>query len=390
MFSRSAAVRELACPECQSVFSSGEALFLCPDPACPALQHAPEDVPERCQGRPVFRPRNYAEVVRCPYSPHTTFFKFCPRCGSLLPAASGSGLTVAIVGSTISGKTCFTTALVRQINKELPKETRQEMSLEWDDEPSKQYFKDLEKTIFRRGELPQGTKPETLPKSLRVTIRFTVRGLWRRLRHGRYSTVSLIFPDPAGEFFDSLQSVYTQTYLGNARAYILMVDPYASEEYAAWRAGRGQPLPDLELTETTETLRGFVSVLRRQLQQPAGPLDRALAVTLTKCDEEGLFDPDHPDYTGQFPVQGRCYDRRLARAIGTRVARHLQDDLGMSELVALAHQSFRHVEYFATSALGQPPERDPQTRELTGRVHSPRPRRVEEPLLWALHKWGYL
>ena len=157
----------------------------------------------------------------------------------------------------------------------------------------------------------------------------------------------------------------------------MLIDPLASKGYhrqPAW--------------ENADVLRAVVTTLRRDLNQPIGKLDRLLAVTLTKCDVAGVFDPDAPPHQNRFPPQGRSYLPRLAHDLGKQVARHMQEDMGMSELVALARQSFTQVEFFAVSALGQPPVPDESTGEL--RLLNPKPRRVEEPLLWILNRWGYI
>jgi hypothetical protein len=381
-------VRQLACPECQALFPAGEVLFLCPERTCPARNSPPPNLPGLCAGRPVFRAPTYDYAVQCAFSPHRAYLKLCPRCGATLPLTTGPAATVAVVGASVSGKTCYMTTLIRQIRHLLSRDTQYEMSLEWDDEKGKQYFRDQEKTIFTDHCLPEPTQKETPLKSLQVTIRFPVRRWRARWRHGRHGVVSLIFPDPSGEMFQDQENVYFLNYLGNARAYVLMVDPFGSNEYR--RRLAGPDLPDDPVVSASDTLGSLVTALRRELCRPYGPLDRVLAVTLTKCDEKDMLDPDAEPYRSRFPVQGRWYDPRRARELGAQVERHLRDELGMSDLVSLARQSFARVEFFAVSALGSPPVRSRRNGQLTLSLKNPQPRRVEEPLLWILHQQGYL
>jgi hypothetical protein len=128
------------------------------------------------------------------------------------------------------------------------------------------------------------------------------------------------------------------------------------------------------------------------MQLSSGKLSQDLAVVLTKCDEEGAF--DHDAYH-QFPVQGKHYSPAQAREISRLVEQHMDLELGLAPVVALAKQSFRNVAFFAASALGHPPIKSVKIgpsgeRDVEQRFVNPRPRRVEDPFLWTLHRRGYL
>jgi hypothetical protein len=186
----------------------------------------------------------------------------------------------------------------------------------------------------------------------------------------------------AGECFEDPTRLYFLRGIGEARAFVLLVDPFASGRYGERLRAAGKQAPTWRAADPAAVLNGVIAVVRQGTNERGGKLDRELAVVLARCDEEGVFDPDDPKWDGRFPPQGRRYDPRLARETGDAVRRHLEEDLEMANLVALAEQNFKRVGYFAASALGAPP------RE--GRVKDPRPRRVEEPLLWILHQWGHL
>lgn len=389
----------LACPKCQRKFPAQEVAFLCPEPRCKAREHPLEGQGEQWEGKPLFRPARYNYTVPCPYSPHNAYLKICPHCWEQLPVATGRSSTIAVVGASSSGKTCFTTALIRQIRKELSRETAYEMSLEWEDQAGLAYFREQERTIFSDGMLPPPTQKESPIESLQITVRFPVRGLKRRMLKGSQGAISLVFYDPAGEHFESLDEVYYLHYLTTAEAIILMVDPFASEEYQAHlrRQGHDNPFAGRRVTGAADALSAFVMTMRREMNQHDGKLKKQLAVVLTKCDEPGMFDPDHRQHEDRYPVQGSNYDPTLAEEISKMVAQHMEEELGMSEVVALARRSFRDVSFFAASALGAPPPLkkvindfgDAEWRQEEP-MRSPRPRRVEEPLLWILHRWGYI
>jgi hypothetical protein len=268
------------------------------------------------------------------------------------------------------------------------------MNLEWEDDDSRAYFREKEREIFVSGTLPrltlregtEGNEPEAV---MYLTIRFPVRGLLSRWRHGEVGALSLIIPDPSGELFERREDTYALShYLGDARAILLMMDPWASETYRRSR-GKGE-VEDAAPVNPGDALNNMIQTLRGEAGL-RGKLDRDLAVVLTKCDEQGMFDPDDPKWRHQFPVQGRTYDPRLAGAISERVIQHAEEELELGDVVAMARNNFRRVGFFAASALGSPPV---LTTDADGavmaRLHNPEPRRVEEPLLWILHQWGYL
>jgi hypothetical protein len=325
--------------------------------------------------------------VLCPFSSHRAYRKFCPRCGAELRLPLGTHQSIGIVGSVNSGKTMFMTALVRQIRGRLARQTSLQMSLEWNEEDSRRYFVDLQRQVYDDHEVPEATRKTETLLSLSTTLRFTRQGWLRRVLGRDQGVVSLICPDPSGEFFRDHQEIYGLSYLGQSQALLLMVDPMTSPTFLERSRKAGDSFLE-GIQETTETFRVLARALREEQGQADGRLNKALAVVLTKCDQTGVFDPDRPPYKGRFPVQGRTYDRRLAQELGQRVVDHLEADLGLSELVALARQNFAAVEFFAVSALGRAPVRDSETSPL--RLVDPAPRRVEEPLLWVLHQWGYL
>lgn len=109
-----------------------------------------------------------------------------------------------------------------------------------------------------------------------------------------------------------------------------------------------------------------------------------------------MFDPDRQMRRGRggwrepFLDQWRFYDPGLSRELSDRVAWHMAEELDLSGVIALARQNFRDVRFIAVSALGAPPLPAEEAGASPRLVREPRPRRVEEPLLWVLHRWGFL
>jgi hypothetical protein len=165
-----------------------------------------------------------------------------------------------------------------------------------------------------------------------------------------------------------------------------------SEPYRERHQKAGKDMDEfLEIEDPADTLDAVAKCIRRATQQSKGKLKRQLAVVLTKCDMDGLFDPDADEFRGRFPVQSGEYDPATAADISRQVLNLIHDDLDMPGVVAKAVENFEDVSFFAVSSLGTAPqwvEDDYGGRSL--KLVDPRPRRVEEPLLWILHRWGYL
>jgi hypothetical protein len=311
--------------------------------------------------------------------------------------ATGNSSTVAVIGASGSGKTCFTTGLIRQIGEQLAQRATYRMALQWDDQDGLDYFRAQEKTLFTDRTLPEMTQKQTRIKTLQITVRFPIRHWWNRLFKGEQGVVSLIFPDPSGELLQNLNEAYFVNYLGHADAILLMVDPFAAQRYREERAKAGVDTTPYETLHSADIpLTAVIQAVRSESKQTRKKLRKQLAVVLTKCDEEGVIDLDHEHDIGRngrkipYPLQGRNYSPALARRISDRVAQFMETKLGLAKVVALAEQNFEDVCFFSATALGSPPIRetddDGNARVTLAR---PQPRRVEEPLLWVLHKWGY-
>ena len=382
--------QQLACPNCQEKFFAKDVAFLCPERQCRATTRPLPGQTDQWRGKPLFRPARYAYSVPCPFSSHHAYIKICPRCWRQLPIPTGQSSTIGILGSSYSGKTCFITSLIRQVRLELSAESSLGMALEWDDDASKAYFAAQETAIFNRCRVPETTQRVLSAPiaSMHLTLRFPIRRRWRRLTRGADGTTSLVFFDPSGEDFKTLRDLYCLNYFGNAESIILIVDPFGSEEFQ-------KNLPAAKridhLLSPAECLRTFVTAMRREMNRPLGKLPKNLAVVLNKCDEPGMLDPDAEEYRDRFPPQGRRYDVPLAKKLSATVAQYMERELKLGEVVALARQNFREASFFTVSALGESAKlaKDEKGKSYL-KLENPKPRRVEEPLLWILHRWGYI
>jgi hypothetical protein len=387
--------------QCTKVrFPAEELLFICGGRNnCPASRPNHEGHREYFQNQRseyrdavLFHPARFRYEVDCPYCNHKAYLKVCPHCGARQPVSLGDASTIAVIGSSSSGKTCYLTSLIRQINRELSKEVMYGMSLEWRDDDGRKYFRDLQKLIFEQGLLPPPNQKQLKMKTLDITIRFPVHG-WRRTIHVRHGVVPLVFPDPSGEMFDDLKDAYLLSCLAQAQQILLMINPFSSQQYRVKREAKGMSQVYVKVDDPTDALNAFINAIRDETRLSHGAIPKDLAVVVTKCDEEGVFDPDDAAYA--IARQSGRYRPELAAEISTRVAQHMEMELGMAEVVAQARANFRTVSFFAATALGKPPVQElvqaarGDTQQVQQKVENAQPRRVEEPFLWTLHRRGY-
>src|SRR5207244_2804576 len=110
----------------------------------------------------------------------------------VMPPTTDPDSTIAIVGSSSSGKTCYLAALIRQIERRLSRPDACGMCWSAEDDATRNYLRAQEKVIFKQGQPPEATQKDAELISLRLTIRFPIRRAWTRWKTWRESaTVSM-------------------------------------------------------------------------------------------------------------------------------------------------------------------------------------------------------
>jgi len=340
----------------------------------------------------LFRPKR-VDLPVCPTCGQFASVRVCPECKYEIPAPNGP-FTIAVVGSSSSGKTCFITMLIHQIKTYLARPDLLRTSAEFETQAGREYFDDKYRKIFVEKCVPEANQKESTIKTIQITVRFPLEPRFPFYRKSQ-AVLSLGFPDPSGEPLEDMEHPYFCEFLQTCSAVLLMVDPFAMLAYQNKLRDAGEDVSSyLYLRDATYPLNKVIKAIR--MQSPKGMLKQQLAVVLTKCDAEGLFNPDReydvkPDGSREkFPKHGIPYMPKLTDRISQRVAEHLTNDLGMASLVAMAENNFRDVRFFAASALGSAPVTEVRDGEEVKRLIDPEPTRVEEPFLWILNRWGYI
>jgi hypothetical protein len=381
----------LSCPYCCETLQRSQVYFRCRDVACRKPQNG-VDV-RRAGGRTVFRPDQYDEEVACyvPDCRKPTVLKICPNCWNDLPVIPGQSEFLTIAGLRGAGKTYYTTALIHAIGQQLGRMDNYRMTAQFADDAGRKYFADRKEDIVIRGAMPtvgiaESKDGPVQTPAIQVIVRFP---RWRagRLDPRELGIVSLVFQDPAGEWFRNFASVHQIQFLKNTRSLMVLVNPLTIPGFVPTvpqPRPRGEPeTGDAgEIDDPTIVLQTLAQKLRVQMrlgQKKRIPKDVAVVITKTDC---GVF--GDPCLLDSFPRQQAPYNPDLTDEISqfcrARLAR-----LGMDQLINQAEHNFETVRFFGVSALGTTPRSDGGVAE-----RSWEPQRVEDPFLWILHRWNLI
>ncbi len=374
----------LDCLFCGDSFPPEDVYFVC----VTCRQGNQDPLPEqgdRWRGSILFKPGRVVPQARCPQCHRQARTRVCPTCWAPLPSQYGKHKRIVILGPTNAGKTCYMVGLVRHVRMELSRRGSYEMSIVCDGD-SQQYFQRLEESLYIDSHLPQVTAKDATRTAVEFGLRFPVRGWLRRLRKGRTGQVSILLYNPTGEYYETRTSRSYLRSVSQAGAIILAIDPM--EGATTCRVVRD---PSRAVWLFAELING----LRHELDRQTGPLDPILALTVTKCDQLAAVHPKLRPFLEERRLEKFPYDATLAAEASQDVQMLVWETLGMGPLVELARRSFRRVGFFATASLGM--AQDVATRtEHTGEtgldfgaIAIREPWRVEEPLLWILHEFGY-
>ncbi len=355
---------------------------ICPHPGCFEVFH-PREVLYRdpeAQGEPELGRWSRLRGLRPPPTLRAGAEKICPSCRRRLPRTAGSqpSLLIGLVGGMESGKSHYVATLVHQLRHEVA--LRFNFALvALDQSTMDRYRSEFYEPLFEHRSQIDKTQATAAPLLYELSIA-PRDGRERRLR-----SVTLALYDTAGDFFESMQDVATNTpYLRRVAGLVLLVDPLQIAEvrdHVGSAAALPQEHPRGRPMHVIQTVMNELT--KSPTAQPGARFETPLAVTATKCDvlrDVGLI-PGNCAWSDETAVHDGTYDRRLHDAINGLFAERIR------RWVPDAHQTvavrFADYAFFGISATGCSPGEDRRYDYVA-------PWRVEEPLLWLLWRLGVL
>lgn len=329
----------------------------------------------------------------CPTCGGPTARRACPICHSPLSSTFRTSRSpmFGVVGGKGAGKSVYLSVLYHELFTSVRRLFRADIGLAGDQQAgaaptggssapgagqAQDWLAMNVDSLFEQRQLPPQTRQAAYIKTP-VVVEW--RQPRRRLGVETLTTTLLSFYDAAGEDLSSEEAVHTQTYLGVVDGLLLLLDPWQLP-HAARRidvppraAGAVPPLQVLR--RVTEQLRTSHRVPKRRLKMP-------VAVVFAKMD---AFFPvlggNHPLMTKPAALPG--YDEVAGQDTHEHV-KALLDEYGADDIDSHLSLNYSNYRYFAVSALGASPNYGNDTVNERG----VQPFRVEEPLLWLLHRFG--
>ncbi|MFB7470492.1 hypothetical protein [Kitasatospora sp. NPDC056184] len=334
----------LVCPACLRRVGRADTVFRC------------VSRPDRCSGDDrlaLADPRAPSAV--CGRCGRTTSRRHCRRCGERLPEGRPGepGLILAVAGPPGGGRSTFLAVLLHELRHGLGAELDVAL-LPGDDRTESEVRLRYEHPLYEEGRTLPAHDPHAGSRPL---VHRLGRGGGRRER-----TLTLVLLDcPAGAAPPDLSA---------ADAAVLLLDP------------RDLPGTGLRPGGGTRSAQALDRALDGLPRAAGGRIRIPLAVGLAKLDLLTPTLPPHsPLHRRRSP--GPAYDPVDRAAVDTELRALLELWRGGGITRRLREERADH-QLFAFSALGAAP------RSGATPPGGPRPHRVEDPLLWLLHRVGFL
>ncbi|MBM2620832.1 hypothetical protein JIG36_35565 [Actinoplanes sp. LDG1-06] len=336
--------------------------------------------------RPVFPPPSTllpftgtSSTADCPDCGGPTGIRVCPHCHTRLPAVFGESASpmIAMVGARATGKSVYLTVLTHQMRSVLFREFDADVrqvggdGSDWLDQNTRRLYED--RSLLATTARAFDGRTEAMVLEWRTRER-----TW--LGQNRFRSSYISFQHGLGD--DLTDDTYPggSRYLGAASHLILLLDPTqlpgAAERLRLPVSGRPyiDPVRDV-LNWVTETLKSTDHWNGRMITLP-------VAVVFTKMDAfYSALGKTHPLLLTQRRPGG--YDEQHGRLVHELVSVFL-DSWNGQDINRTLRANYRDYQYFFVSALGAEPNYENATVSPAGI----RPERVEEPLLWLLHRAG--
>jgi hypothetical protein len=373
------------CPYCFELLDKRVQAFRCVNPnasACPAQ----EDVrlgkyqalaPPRLQRVIEHRVKWFrAHSVVCTCGMQTSM-QICPECHNELPAQFDTcrNSTIALIGPTFVGKSHYVAVLINELLTRVGSDFNASLTA-LDDQTLRRYEQNFHRPLFDQQTLIDKTRSAGAV----IENKYPFVYKWAAANGRRFQkSCALVFFDAAGEDLDEIDKMSAQAkYIAWADGIIFLFDPLQIPQVRD-RLTQLTAVPPV-VTDPEVVLRSAAELIRSvQQKSPVRKINLPIAFTFSKIDAiRELLDDGSP--LNRASKHAGVFDLKEQRQVHDSMRAYLNEWLG-AELTRYIDRNFSNYSYFGVSALGREPDPD-------GSVWSIAPFRVEDPLLWLLHKNG--
>lgn len=369
----------ILCPFCFKYISTKSLLYLCQNAKCmdsPTLGgHIIASAKPDREG-----------FCTCDKCSRTTSTKVCPECMTVLPHTITESPTriISIVGASSSGKSYYVGSVLRKIMdeglfSELQFDDIERISTIWADKKSSTEYSKRFKSLMDNFRILNPTEKITdiVKDNPPLLIEMSIER--KRLEHSTFS-----FFDAAGESFHDASDLAAITpYIAHSEAVILILDPRQIPKVNSDITAAIPGLPAVSTVTYSEILNNAIQIIRNDKR-----LSRNKKIKIPLCIAFSKWDlvMETPNLIPDGLICGQSsqqvndgYDEQRIDSISNEIRSLLMQQWSEANLVALAEQNFETVKYFSFSAWGS---------SNSGKNGAPpiASFRVEDPLLWVLHK----
>lgn len=339
----------------------------CPNAGCYKAVELPIYVCPGCgHEHPELRPSIagvWAHTCKCSKAlptrggPRAVLPGLCPHCRKPLKVVREHTVRIPLVAGPSAGKTSYLVALMSELYQQ---SKMGRIGLAFPSENYERLFKESHEQL-NCGVPPRKT-PELSPDAFVGQLKDLVGN-------------SVVFHtyDAAGELYEQADSLRNQAYLDKCSGFLFVLDPFALPDIQTNHAGTLAKIEDQVRPSAIKPQDAFdrlVLVLRERLEQSNGMLDRPIAVVITKADALGLIE----EIRGEPGENGLVW-----RPVPHKRVRDWLMKNGAGNLVRGLESNFKHIGFFACSALGRLPDE-------SGAAFLPRA--VIHPMAWLLAHSG--
>ena len=318
-------------------------------------------------------PSKYGILSRkceCGAKLRTTFFNgrhklpgkwVCPHCGYELGGPLQIDIPIPVVGGPSSGKTCYISMAISQIEKK----AKEEYKLDFEYRPNLALGDDYadNKQQMSSGHLPVKTSDTRLRY-----YQFYLTPLGERVRN----LISIC--DVAGETYESNEEMGKQIGFKYADAFLMIVDPLSVTQFREELAGRidlrkygaSERAMDEVLSTLITTLENMNCLSSKNM------IKTDVAVVFSKCDIPGLEEKIGKTAVDRYMETHKSVSKYDAQ---NAVCEKFLVDYSEGNFLNSMKSKFKSIQFFTCSALGH----------VADGTHFA-PEGVEEPALWLIDK----